>query len=73
MSSVAIHARPLPSAPTAAKAGCLWLHKPGVEADGGSFACLFCPGFFENTGNLMDREERGRNGWGGLCVSISLS
>ena len=38
-------------------------------------ACLYCPGFFENTGILIDleREEWGRKGRDGLFVHISLS
>jgi hypothetical protein len=77
MASTAIYVRALPSAPspTEARAACLCLHKPGMEADGETLACLYCPGFFENTGILIDleREEWGRKGRDGLFVHISLS
>lgn len=54
MASMDIYVRPLLSAPTTAKVGCLWLHKPGVEADGETSGCLHCPGFFESMGILID-------------------
>lgn len=53
---------------------CFCLYKSGMEVDGEILVCLYCFGFFENIGILIDleREEWGRKGRDGLFVYISL-